>query len=82
MTQLSTNTRAELADRSTQGLDVTLVWLRESGEDKAVVLCLRHTGGCVLRDPDGAVPRPRGLLPPFAHRDFSTVDYEGHRLAA
>jgi len=37
MTKLSSRARKELAHRSSDGLDVTLVWVQGNDEDKAVV---------------------------------------------
>jgi hypothetical protein len=37
MNELSTHTPTELAHRSSEGLEVTLVWVRHGGEDQAVV---------------------------------------------
>jgi hypothetical protein len=74
MTKLSTTRRTELADRSIDGVDVTLVWVQGDGEEEAVV--------CVSDRRDGAyfeIPaEPRLALDvyyhPFAYRDFSTMD--------
>ena len=40
MTSFSTYKRTELAQRSTDGVDVTLFWLQGDNEDKALV-CVR-----------------------------------------
>jgi hypothetical protein len=82
MTDLSTHTPTELAHRSSEGLDVTLFWAQEDGEDKAVV--------CVCDTREGAYfeisPEPYLALDvyyhPFAYRAFSAVDYDDGRLAA
>jgi hypothetical protein len=82
MAELSTHTRTELAHRSSDGVDVTLVWVRGDDEDKAVV--------CVCDSRQGAyfeiAAEPYLALDvyyhPFAYRDFSTLDYEDSRLAA
>jgi len=74
----------ELAHRSGDGLDVTLLWCPANGEnDDSIVVCV-----CDGRD--GAyfeiATEPYLALDvyyhPFAYRDFSTVDYENNRLAA
>jgi hypothetical protein len=78
----STPTRTELAHRSSEGLDVTLVWVREGGEDKAVVwVCDRREGAYfeIAAEPYLALDV---YYHPFAYRDFSTVEYEDSRLAA
>jgi hypothetical protein len=82
MAKLSTHTRTELANRSSAGIDVTLIWVHGDDEDKVVV--------CVCDRREGAyfeIPAQRYLAldvyyHPFAYRDFSTFDYEDSRLAA
>ena len=45
MTELSTHTRKELAHRSSDDMDVTLIWVQNDGEDEAVVcVCDRREG--------------------------------------
>jgi hypothetical protein len=82
MTELSTTTRTELAHRSSAGTDVTLVWVRADGEDKAVVCVRDMQEGAYFEIP----AEPRLALDvyyhPFAYRDGSTVDYQDHDLAA
>jgi hypothetical protein len=82
MTELSTHTRTELAHRSSGGLDVTLVWVREGDADKAVVwVCDRREGAYfeISTEPCLALDV---YYHPFAYREASTVDYEDNRLAA
>jgi hypothetical protein len=82
MTELSTHTRTELAHRSSEGLDITLTWVHEGDKDEAVVcVCDRREGAYfeIPTDPSLALDV---YYHPFAYRDFSTVDYEDHRLAA
>jgi hypothetical protein len=82
MTELSTYTRTELAHRSSEGMDVTLIWMRGDGEDKTVV--------CVCDTREGAyfevTAQPHLALDvyyhPFAYREFSMADCEDSRLAA
>ena len=79
---VDSTTRTELAQRSDDGFDVTLLWAREAGRDEAIV--------CVCDSRDGAyfeiTAEPYLALDvyrhPFAYRDFSTVDYRDSRLAA
>ena len=81
MIEPATITRTELAQRSSAGIDVTLLWSRRAGADKMVV--------CVCDRRDGAyfeIPaEPRLALEvyyhPFFYRDLSTLDYEDSRLA-
>jgi hypothetical protein len=76
----ATTTRRELAQRSSAGIDVTLVWVEGAGQ----------TVVCVCDQQDGAyfeIPvEPYLALDvyhhPFAYRDFSAVDYEDSRLVA
>jgi hypothetical protein len=70
MAKLSTHTPTELAHRSRDGTDVTLVWVQGDDEDKVVVrVCDRHLALDVYYHP-------------FGCRDFSDVDHEDSRLAA
>ena len=82
MENLLAYTPTELAHRSSNGIDVTLIWMHADDDDKAVV--------CVCDRREGAyfeIPAERYLAldvyyHPFAYRDFSTFDYEDSRLAA
>ena len=81
MTELSTYMWKELAHRSSDGMDVTLLWVPGDDEDKAVV--------CVDDRREGAyfeiATEPHLALDvyyhPYAYRDSSTVHHED-RLAA
>jgi len=77
--------QTELAHRSCDGLDVTLLWApakKGRGDDRVVVcVCDRRQGAYFeIR------PEPRLALDvyyhPYAYRDLSTVDCEDNRLAA
>ena len=82
MNELSTYTSAELAHRANDGLDVTLIWVQDAGQDRVVV--------CVCDAREGAYFEIRAepclaldvYYHPFAYRDFSTVGDENSRLAA
>jgi hypothetical protein len=82
MTDPLATTRTELAQRTSDGLEVTLVWVHGDGEDKAVV--------CVCDTREGAyfeiwTELRLGLdvyRHPFPYRDLSAVDYRDSRLAA
>jgi hypothetical protein len=81
MTDLSTHTRTELAHRSSDGMEVTLVWVQGDDEDKAVVCVCDGRAGAYFEIP--AQPYlALDVYHPFAYRDFSTVDYHDSRLAA
>lgn len=85
MTELSTHTQAELAHRSSGGMDVTLFWAPARGEDREdkVVVCVRdRRDGAyfeILAEPYLALDV---FYHPFAYRDRSTVVYHDSRLAA
>jgi len=80
--QLPTHTPRELAHRSSHGLDVTLVWVQEGGEDKAVVCVCDRREGAYFEIPTEPHLALAVNYHPFAYRDYSTVDYEDPRLAA
>jgi len=81
MIEPAATTRTELAHRSSDGLDVTLLWVHGGGRDgdKEVVVCVWDAReGVYFEIP--TVPN-RALdtyYHPFAFRDFSTID---HRAA-
>lgn len=81
MTELSTNARTELAQRSSDGVDVTLVWVQGDGEDGGVVcVCNRREGPYfeIAMEPYLALD----VYHPFAYRAFSAVDHAHSGLAA
>lgn len=82
MIELSTHTPTELAQRSNEGLDVTLVWVQEGGEDKAVVRVCDRREGAYFEIPTEPYLALEVYYHPFAYREFSSVDYEDGRLAA
>jgi len=85
MTELVATTRTELAHRSSDGVDVTLMWVHggEGDRDDAVLVCVwdAREGAYfeIVSEPNLALDT---FYHPFAYRDFSTVDYRGPRLAA
>jgi hypothetical protein len=82
MTTQSTNTMTELANRSSDGVDVTLLWVRTKGIDEIVVCVsdLRQGAYFEIRaEPAYALDV---YYHPFAYRDLSTLDYVDSRLAA
>lgn len=82
MTELETDTRRELAHRSNAGIDVTLVWERRGGEERAVV-CVCDTRGDVYFEIQAESYLALDVYyHPFAYRDFSTSDHEDRRFAA
>ena len=81
----STRPRRELAHRSSDGMDVTLVWTQGDGrdrEDKVVVCVCDSRAGAYFEieaEPCLALDVYRH---PYAYRSLSTVDYEDRRLTA
>jgi hypothetical protein len=75
--------RKELAHRSGDGVEVTLVWVRGEGDGDETVVCVSdHREGAYFEIPTEAYLALDVYYHPFAYRDFSTVDYEDTRLAA
>jgi hypothetical protein len=81
MAELSTPTRTELAHRSSDGLEVTLVWV-QGDEDEALVCVPHRREGAYFEVPAGPRLALHVYYNPFAHRDFSVVDHRDSRLAA
>jgi len=75
-------TRRELAHRSGDGLDVTLVWVRGDDGDTVVVCVSDGREGAYFEIPAEPYLALDVYYHPFAYRDSSTVDYEDSRLAA
>lgn len=82
MAQLSTNTRTELAHRSSAGVDVTLFWVHAGDDDKAVVCVCDWREGSYFEVPAEPYLALDVYYHPFAYRDFSTADCADSRLAA
>jgi hypothetical protein len=76
--------RRELAHRSGDGLDVTLLWYPSDGQnDDAIVVCVCDgRDGAYFEIPTEPYLALDVYYHPFAYRDFSTVEYEDSRLAA
>jgi hypothetical protein len=75
-------TRTELAHRSCDGVDVTLLWVRGDGADKTLVCVSDHRDGAYFEIPAAPYLALDVYYHPFAYRDFSAVDHEDNRLAA
>ena len=82
MTKQSTTRRTELATRSNDGLEVTLVWAQSDGIDGLVVCVSDIRAGAYFEIPAEPSRALDVYHHPFAYRDFSTLDYEDSRLAA
>jgi hypothetical protein len=81
MTSLPLSTRTELAQRSSGGIDVTLVWVRRGGGDETVVcVCDRREGAYfeIPAEPELALDV---YYHPFAYREISAADCEDTGLA-
>ena len=81
MTDVFNTIRTELAHRTGDGIDVTLVWVRGGNDTTIVCVCDRREGACfeITAEPYLALDVYHH---PFAYRDFSTLDYCDSRLAA
>jgi hypothetical protein len=80
MTKLSTPKRTVLARRTSDGLDVTLVWVNGAGEHATVVSVYDRRDATYFE-----IEAERHLeldvyYHPFAYRDFSTAGDEDGRL--
>ena len=51
MTSLPTTKRTELAHRSNAGIDVALMWVRQDGEDEALVCVCDRSDGAYFEIP-------------------------------
>jgi hypothetical protein len=79
---IATGAWTELAHRCGDGVDVTLIWLRQGDADRVrVCVCDRREGAYFELE-----PAPRLALDvfyhPFSYRGSSTLDYADSRLAA
>jgi hypothetical protein len=68
MIKLATHTRTELAHRSSDGMDATLVWVQEDGEDKAVVCVCDWREGAYFEIPAEPHLALDVYYHPFAYR--------------
>jgi hypothetical protein len=82
MANLSTHARTELAHRSNAGIEVTLIWVHDEDEGKAVVCVCDWRDGAYFEIPAEPHLALDVYYHPFAYRDFNTCDYEDNRLAA
>ena len=82
MTEMSTYVPAELAHRTSLGLDVTLGWMRGGDEDRAVVRARDTQDDACLEIAKEPCLALDVYSRPFAQTDFSTVDRGDSRLAA
>jgi hypothetical protein len=72
----------ELAHRCSDGIDVTLMWRRHrDAHGVRVCVCDRREGAYFELEPDPQLALD-AFYHPYSYSDFSTLDYEDHRLAA
>ena len=81
MNSQSTTQQSELAQRTSDGIEITLVWVHDDGEDRVVVSVYDSRDGSSFE-----IPAERHLAldvyyHPFAYRDFGTVVDDDSRLA-
>jgi hypothetical protein len=76
--------RRELAHRSGDGLDVTLLWWPADGqnEESTVVYVCDSRHGAYFEIPTKPYLALDVYYHPFAYRDFSDADYTDSRLVA
>jgi hypothetical protein len=82
MSRQSTTMRTELANRSSNGVEVTLLWAQSNGVDEVVVCVSDVQAGAyfeIQAEPGQALDV---YYHPFAYRDYSSIEYEDSRLAA
>jgi hypothetical protein len=74
----------ELAQRSGEGLDVTLLWCpaNERNNDRILVCVCDSRDGAYFEIPTEPYLALEVYYHPFAYRDFSSSDYQDSRLAA
>lgn len=82
MADLSAHTQTELAHRSAEGIDVTLVWVQGDDEDKVVVSVCDWREGAYFEIHAEPYLALDVYYHPFAYRDFAVVENEDMRLAA
>ena len=81
MNSQSTSPWRELASRSGDGLNVTLVWAKRDGRDGVVVRVTDLREGNSFEIPAEPARALDVYYHPFAYRDVSTVADRGHRAA-
>jgi hypothetical protein len=82
MNAQSTSMWTELASRSSDGLDVSLVWRKRNGSDEVGVLVTDFRQGEYFEIPAEPARALDVYHHPFAHRDVNTgVDEDSRRAA-
>ena len=73
---------AELAQRSSAGVNVTLLWVHDANSESALILVHDQASGAYFEIPAEPYLALDVYYHPFAYRDFSTVDNEGTWVTA
>jgi hypothetical protein len=81
MNAQSTSTWTELANRSSDGLDVRLAWVKRAGRDEVVVRVTDFRAGDYFEIPAEPARALDVYHHPFAYRDESMVDDRSRRAA-
>jgi len=81
MTEHSTITRTELAQRTSDGLEVTLVWVHGGADDRVVVSVSDIRDGSSFEIPAEPHLALDVYYHPFAYSDFGTAGDEDSRFA-
>jgi hypothetical protein len=76
-----TSTWTELANRSSDGLDVRLVWAKRDGRDEVVVRVTDFRESDYFEIPAEPARALEVYHHPFAYRDVGTVDEDSRRAA-
>jgi hypothetical protein len=76
MTTPTTPQRTELAQRTNDGIEVTLVWVHGGGEDTTIVTVYDEREDTYFEIPSGRYIALDVYHHPFAYRRFSPVDYD------
>jgi hypothetical protein len=82
MSKLQTTTRPDLAQRSSGGIDVTLVWSPGGAADETVICVCDRQEGAYFETPVEPHRALEAYYHPCFYRDFSTIDRKDSRLAA
>jgi hypothetical protein len=80
MTSQSTTQETELAQRTSDGIEVTLVWVHGGGEDRVVVSVYDSRDGSSFEIPAEPYLALDVYYHPFAYRSFGTVVTDDSRL--
>jgi hypothetical protein len=74
--------KTELAHRSAEGVEVTLLWRQRDGKDETIVAVTDLREGAYFEIPADTHVALDVYYHPFAYREFSSDESEESRLAA